>query len=126
MYRFYNPNPCKRYTGDCVIRAVTAVENISWDEAYISLCIFGYVFCNWGNGNEVWSAYLRYRGYTQHALPNNCPVCYTVQDFCREHPQGSFILGAGNHAVAVIDGDYYDTGDSGTAIVDQYYTKERW
>ena len=126
MFVYYNPNPCRKIVGDCVIRAVSAAENVSWDEAYISLCVFGYIYCNWGNGTEAWSGFLKYRRYKQYALPNRCPICYTVKDFCREYPHGIFILGAGSHAVAVIDGDYYDAWDSGDEVVDRYFVKEEW
>ena len=124
MYRYYNPNPCGKAVGDCVIRAVSKIENISWEQTYISMCVFGYVHCDMPSSNAVWAAYLKSRGYRQYAVPNNCPVCYTVKDFCREHPQGSFILGTGTHAVAVIDGDYYDAWDSGEEIIDRYFTRE--
>lgn len=124
MYRCYNPNPCGKAVGDCVIRAVSKVENMSWEQAYISVCVFGYVYCDMPSSNAVWSAYLKSRGYTQHAVPDNCPLCYTVKDFCREHDRGSFLLGTGTHVVAVVDGDYYDAWDSGNEVIDRYFTRE--
>ena len=124
MYRCYNPNPCGKAVGDCVIRAVSKVENMSWEQAYISVCVFGYVYCDMPSSNAVWSAYLKSRGYTQHAVPDNCPLCYMVKDFCREHDRGSFLLGTGAHVVAVVDGDYYDAWDSGNEVIDRYFTRE--
>ena len=124
MYRCYNPNPCGKAVGDCVIRAVSKVENMSWEQAYISVCVFGYVYCDMPSSNAVWSAYLKSRGYMQHAVPDNCPLCYTVKDFCREHDRGSFLLGTGTHVVAVVDGDYYDAWDSGNEVIDRYFTRE--
>ena len=124
MYRYYNPNPCGKAVGDCVIRAVSKLENLTWEQAFISICVFAYVQCDMPSSNAVWAAYLKSRGYRQYAVPNNCPVCYTVKDFCREHPQGSFILGTGTHAIAVIDGDYYDAWDSGDEVIDRYFTRE--
>ena len=124
MYRHYNPNPCGKAVGDCVIRAVSKIENISWEQAYISMCVFGYVQCDMPSSNNVWASYLRSRGYKQFAVGNNCPLCYTVKDFCREHPEGSFILGTGTHAIAVINGDYYDAWDSGDEVIDRYFTRE--
>lgn len=124
MYKHFNPNPCGKAVGDCVIRAVSKVENMSWEQAYISVCVFGYVYCDMPSSNAVWSAYLKSRGYTQHAVPDNCPLCYTVKDFCREHDRGSFLLGTGTHVVAVVDGDYYDAWDSGNEVIDRYFTRE--
>ena len=124
MYKHFNPNPCGKAVGDCVIRAVSKVENMSWEQVYISVCVFGYVYCDMPSSNAVWSAYLKSRGYTQHAVPDNCPLCYTVKDFCREHDRGSFLLGTGTHVVAVVDGDYYDAWDSGNEVIDRYFTRE--
>ena len=53
------------------------------------------------------------------------PYCYTVKDFCKDHPQGVFVLGTGTHAVAVIDGDYYDAWDSGNKVPLFYWRKEK-
>ena len=45
------------------------------------------------------------------------PTTYaTVQDFCRENQNGTFILATGSHVVTVIDGDYYDAWDSGREV----------
>jgi hypothetical protein len=37
---------------------------------------------------------------------------------------GTFVLGTGDHAVTVVDGDYYDSFDSGQMIPIVYYRKE--
>jgi len=31
-------------------------------------------------------------------------------------PKGTYIIGTGSHAVAIINGDYYDSWDSGDEI----------
>jgi len=33
-YRYYNANPLKRYTPDCVIRAISCATNKPWDYVY--------------------------------------------------------------------------------------------
>ena len=123
MYRYYNPNPCGKAVGDCVIRAVSKLENYTWEQSFISICVFAYVHCDMPSSNQVWAAYLRSRGYRQYSLPSNCPLCYTVADFCREHNRGRFLVGTGTHVVAVIDGDYYDAWDSGNEVIDRFFTR---
>ena len=76
------------------------------------------------SADNVWGAQLLSEGFTHHILPNTCPFCYTVRDFCDEHKQGTYVLGTGTHAVAVIDGDYYDSWDSGDKIPLFYWRKE--
>lgn len=58
------------------------------------------------SSNSVWSAYLKHHGFIKNLIPNSCPDCYTVNDFTKDNPIGTFILGTGEHAVAVVDGDY--------------------
>ena len=57
-------------------------------------------------------------------MPNMCPPCYTVKDFCKDHPVGTYILATGSHVVTVVDGNYYDTWDSGTEVPIYYWKKE--
>lgn len=120
----YNPNPLKKLTGDCVVRAICMAEDKDWDDAYIRLVMKGFAMKEIPMANNVWGSLLKDLGYTRHVIPDTCPDCYTIQDFCEEHPQGIYILGTGTHAVAVADGSYYDTWDSGEEVPINYWTKE--
>lgn len=121
-YRYWNPNPNRQNNnGDCVIRAISKVMRRSWNQVYIDLCIQGYVQKDWGNSNSVWDSYLRDNGFIRKVIPNTCPKCYTVKDFCRDNPIGEYILAMGDHVVAVVDGNYYDSYDSGNEAVIFYY-----
>ena len=80
---------------------------------------------DWGNNNSVWGAYLKHLGYRKYSIPDSCPDCYTVKDFCRDYPVGTFILGIGDHVVCVKDGDYYDAWDSGREVPVFYFKCER-
>lgn len=123
MYRFYNPNPYGRFVGDCAVRAISAATNQSWEQTYIDLCIQGYISGDLPNSNAVWDVYLKHRGFKCHTLPDTCPECYTVADFCDEHPQGTYILGTGTHVVAVQDGCFLDAWDSGHENPIYFYKK---
>lgn len=122
-YRYYNVNPYFDDKGDCVIRAISKIMNYSWDQTYFELSIQGYLMKDWGNNNKVWDSYLRGCGFIRKVIPNTCPDCYTVRDFCYDHPDGKYILAMGNHVVTVIDGDYYDSWDSGDEVPIYYYKK---
>ena len=73
--------------------------------------------------NKVWDEYLRRYGFYRNVIPNMCPTCYTVLDFCRDHPTGKFVLATGSHVVAVVNGDYYDSWNSGNEVPIFYYRK---
>ena len=120
-YIYYNVNP--NNTGDCVIRAISKALNQTWGETYWDLCDMGYLMMDWGNNNRVWDSYLRDCGFIRKVIPDTCPNCYTVRDFCIDNPYGVFVLATGNHVVTVIDGNYYDSWNSGNEIPIYYYTK---
>lgn len=124
MYSYYNPHPSKNRIGDCVIRALTKVLNKSWHEVYVDLCILGYVICDWGSSNSVWNAYLISQGFTRDIVSTDCPDCYTIEDFCNEHPKGTYVVGTGSHAVCVENGILYDSWNSLGEIAIYFYKKE--
>ena len=108
-----NPNPLGKQTGDCVIRAVAIATDQSWRETYRDLCEEGERCGDLPNSNPVWGNYLRKHGARQFLLPETCPTCISVRAFCDRYPEGVYVIGTGEHAVAVIDGDHYDSFDSG-------------
>ena len=84
----------------------------------------GFLMYQMPSTNEVWSLYLYNNGYRRRAVRNTCPDCYTVNDFCQDFPHGRYLLALNGHVVAVIDGVYYDTWDSGNETVLYYWRKE--
>lgn len=121
---YYNPNPRGNHVSDCTIRAICRLEGISWMEAFnriIDICRQNY---DMPSSDKMWGMFMSRRGYTRHILPNTCPDCYTVKDFCIDHPRGKYLLKTSGHVIAVVDGDYYDTFDSGDKTPIYYYRKE--
>lgn len=116
MWRYYQPNPCGRSVGDCSIRAISKALNLTWEAAYSIVCDFGYNMCDMPSSDSVWGAVLRSRGFYKRAIPNDCPDCYTAEDFCYEHPFGIYVLGFGGHVATVVDGCIYDSWDSSQEI----------
>ena len=117
MYRYFNPNPCGINTGDCTVRAICAATGMSWDLAFDELCDKAKEIGEMPSSNNAWGQYLQDLGFTYRPLPNTCPFCFSVKDFCKENPKGTFILGTGTHVVTAIDGNYYDAWDSGDEII---------
>jgi hypothetical protein len=123
MYRHYNPNPRNPQAGDCVVRALAAVTGRDWLSVYAALSVQGFMMGDWGNSDSVWGEWLRSQGFRREIIPNSCPACYTVADFAADHPHGAYVLGAGSHAVAVVDGDIYDSWDSSGAVPIFFYAR---
>ena len=124
MYQFYNPNPAGKFVRDCVVRAICKIERQSWEVSYMAICAAGIVEYDMPDANSVWGLYLKNRGYVRETIPNTCPDCYTVRQFCEDHPHGRYIVCTGNHAVAVEFGNYYDAWDSGSETPAYYWRKE--
>ena len=124
-FAYYNPNPRGKNIGDCTIRAIAKATGKSWEDTYMSLAAQGYIDGDMPSSNAVWGAYLHKLGYTRHITPNFCPVCYTVEDFARDHPQGTYILALSGHVVCLRDGVLYDTWQSQHETVLYYWSRER-
>lgn len=124
MFVLSNPNPNGSYVEDCVIRAISIATDKQWNEVYINVALQGFIMKNMPSVNKVWGNYLSSIGFANYLLPNTCPNCYTIRDFCRDNPVGIFILATGSHVVAVKDGDYYDTWDSGDQMPTSVWRRE--
>lgn len=111
-----NPNPKHKHVPDCVIRALAIVLNKTWYQVYDDLYLVGRWECSVSCHDDVWGAYLHMQGFEQFMLPEACPRCISIREFTKYYPKGRYVIGTGGHAVAIIDGDYYDSWDSGDEI----------
>lgn len=124
MWIRYQPNPKTDRVGDCTVRALSHVLGKTWDQTYALLAVYGFIRKDMPSGNDTWDMMLRDFGFTKHIIHEQCfDGCYTVRDFCKDHPYGSYLLGTGSHAIAVKDGNYMDAWDSGNEYPIYYYRK---
>ena len=134
MFIRLNENPFGLDTGDCVIRAISTALNYNWFMVHDELSFLSRQMADMPSSNRVWKQYLRNKGLIEREAQNTCPNCLTVEQFCRQHPKGRYILSTceytkardnlivtGTHVVAVIDGNYYDTWDSGATVPLSYF-----
>lgn len=123
MFIEKNPNPQNKRTDDCVVRAVAIALNIDWQSAYTMLSAHGLKMADLFSKNYVWADLLVSLGFKRTSIPDTCPACYTVKDFTRDHPKGLFVVGTGDHVLTVIDGNYYDSFDSGSMVPIIYFRR---
>lgn len=116
-----NPNPGHKYVDDCVVRAIAIATNRRWMDVYDDLCMTGRTEYNMPSSNDVWGLYLYQLGFEPFLLPESCPSCITVNEFAKRFSRGTYIIGTGTHAVAVLNGDYYDTWDSGKEVPSYFW-----
>ena len=120
----YNPNPVKADAGDCAVRAVAKALDISWEKAYTKLSMAGYLMCDMPNADWVWGSVLRKEGFSREILPNTCPDCYTVADFCHDNPRGVFVVKSENHVATVVNGTLFDSWNSEQKVPIYFWRKE--
>ena len=129
MYKYYQPNgkDVKDQYGDCTIRALSKVLGLSWIETF-DLTI---PFCREYQTPNVFNVDVKTErdildklGFTYYGISNKKGSKRpTVAGFAKEHKKGTYILNVANHVVAVVDGIYYDTWDSGYKSLYGYYEK---
>lgn len=116
-----NPNPLGKEAPDCVIRALCIALDCSWYQIYDDLCRLGREECSMPSADAVWGKYLYLKGFTPFQLHRSCPDCITIGEFAERFPEGIYIIGTGSHAVAIMDGRYYDSWDSGNEIASFFW-----
>ena len=117
----WNPNPVNARVGDCAQRAIAAALGVNWDTASDLIYDMAKAMGTTTHDDAAWGAVLRRFGFTREVIPNTCPDCYTVRDFCEDHPRGVYVLKMSGHVATVIDGHVYDTWDSSGEIPTYYW-----
>lgn len=123
-FRYFNPNPIKNNASDCVIRMLTLVTGKSWVDCYLDLVEKGLEMGDVISSNIVWGAYLRDLGFKRHIIPNTCPNCYSIEDFCLDHPHGLYVVSTGTHVVGILDSYFYDSWNSGRETPIYYWSRD--
>ena len=75
--------------------------------------------CNLPSADEVWSAVLVQNGFVREMLPHH----QTANQFCHNHPIGTFVLAFGGHVATVRDGILYDSWNSSAETPIYYFRR---
>ena len=125
MFSNYNPNRLGKRVGDCAVRAVSKALNVDWDTAFTLMVEKAFEMADMPSSNVVWGSVLMDHGFTRHAIPNTCPDCYTVDMFCEDHPEGTYVVKSEDHVATIADGQLYDSWPSQDKVVIYYWAKEK-
>lgn len=111
-YIFFNNNPKKRRTGDCVIRAISFATGKEWQDVYSELSALGIERALIINDHKNWEEYLKYLGYEKQPMPKREDnTRYTIKEFCNELAKENqvYIVKIAGHLTVVKDKNVYDT-----------------
>ena len=127
LYVYYQPNvkDIKDTFGDCTVRALSKALNCTWLEAFDKMIPFcreyqvSNIFdCNIANRKAI----LNELGFDYCGISvRNGSSRPTVAEFAKQHKHGTFILNVACHVVACVDGQYFDTWDSGHKSLYGYF-----
>lgn len=123
FFRYYQPNELdkKHETGDCVIRALSKVLNLSWVETYDALVPIGRELHE-NMDLKCAVRLLETNGFVAESIKvTKGSKRPTVESFAKEHPQGKYFLQVASHVVAVVDGFYYDTWNCGASCLYKFW-----
>ena len=103
---------------------LTKCLNITWDEAFSLLMVRAYEMADMPSSNAVIVSVLLDHGFKEHSLMSKCKNCYTIEQFCKDHPHVIYAVFVDNHTCAVVDGVIHDIFDSSQLVPIYYFSKD--
>ena len=126
-YVYFQPNKkdLKDTVGDCQIRALCKALDIDWLSAFdltIPICRELQTYTIFACDLDKTHKAMESLGFKYHKLSvTKGRKRPTITSFAASHPTGRYICKVANHVVAVVDGKYYDTWDSGSRSMYGFY-----
>ena len=104
---FYNRNPAKLESNDCVVRAISLVSGLPYGETMDKLYYTSKVF-----GCDMLDRSC-YRNYVERILGGEPIFCrgLTVGELADENPVGKYLVRVKGHLTAIINSKIYDEWD---------------
>ena len=125
MWIYANPNHVRDDEPDCVVRAISIATGMAWDDVHRELCEMSREKGTMPSVNWLWGLWLTEHGFQPFLLPESCPECVTVREFCKKFSRGVYVIGTGSHAVAVRGGNYMDAWDSGDTVPTYFFKRRK-
>ena len=121
MYKYFNPHPKGTTTdvGDCVKRAVVVTTGMDYMEVQRALNAYKKL-----TGATSFNTNKNPHRYVEDVLAAKkieVDKSITVEEFCKTHPRGRYILDLDEHWIGVYNADYYDTWECGKKAVNFAY-----
>lgn len=129
-FRKRNNNPSYKggnrwHKGDCVIRAFAMAANITWLDAFDMLVENARKTYTVPNSKDNYDVVFAANGFERKSVKVvKGKKRMTLEDFCKVHKKGRYIVSVANHLTAVIDGVCYDQWNPANKCVYVYYEKK--
>lgn len=121
----YNANPKGWKTGDCVIRAVAAATQQTWDDVYDDLCAIGKKKGRMPNESYSYGAYLKEKGFTEEKqLKHSNGNWYTIEEVVKTYPNSILIMHCSHHLTVAINGVIIDLWNTSYKSAGKFWKKD--
>ncbi|MGM9543571.1 MAG: hypothetical protein ACI3T9_01175 [Romboutsia timonensis] len=120
-----NNNPKGIKAADCVVRALSGADNISWEVVYLQLSEIGLNKYRMPNEKQTYEEYLKKHGWEKHKMPKHeNGKRYTVEECVKEFGKGNIlVISIANHLTYSIEDTLVDSWDCSDRSVCNYWTK---
>lgn len=122
QYQYYNNNPLRKSTGDCVIRAIAAGLHADWEDVYRELTEYsiktGYV----QNSKELYGKYLIDKGWVRQKRPS--PVNgkrMRLKEFAQNFNGNAIVYAGAGHLTYLSEGKILDTWNPEDRVLNSYW-----
>lgn len=123
-FKYYNANPRNKHTTDCVVRAICAALDQSYEQTVRELTEL-WLKTGYEMGEaKCYGKYLELKGwvkYKQPRKPDNTK--FTGKEFVKIFKGVCVANLGGNHTVCIKDGKVLDIWDSTDGCIGNYWTK---
>ena len=124
-FRYYNSNPNKNKTSDCVIRAICTALNKSWDDVLKELTEYALKYKYFINCQELYGIYLKDNKWKKHKAPHkrNGDV-YLLGEWLKKNGIEAIVTIDDDHLTYVNNHIVYDIWNCTDNEVGTFWTKE--
>lgn len=134
---YFNPNPSykpfkngkdKMWTiDDYNVRALCKVIGKDWDTSYDMLSLRAKEMRDVMTSKKVFKSIMEDTlklGQSSFGKPKQDQKRPTVEEFCKDHQTGMYVLNLASKVVVIVDGQFYDTEDCSESSVYSWWYQE--
>jgi hypothetical protein len=121
-YHYYNCNPFKRITDDCVVRAISAATGDSWEDTIRELTEYSITTGYFLNTPECYDKYLKDVGYVKQKQPKHADgTKVRFSEFVQKFGGHAVCHCGAHHVTYVADNSTWDIWDVSNEIVGSFW-----
>ena len=120
----YNANPKDWKTGDCVVRALAAATQKTWEEVYEELCEIGKKKCRMPNEDQVINAFLKQNGFFPvKQEKDEFGNWLDIEQLIDTYPEDILVIRTRRHLTTALQGTLVDTWNCSGQKAGRFYVK---